>query len=256
LEKNFKLLFKEVLRLVWDALLDLFFPPRRVCPLCERPGERAAVCESCGELLAGYRRRRICSRCGRFLEYSSNYLEPLTCSDCLTREGPFFAARAVGPYEGVLRTAVHRLKYGGWKSLARSLAMLMVAVISPEEVYRQTDLVVPVPLARSRLQQRGFNQSELLARWVSRFMGLPVDGGVLVKVKDTPPQAGLCKKEREINLRDTFKVCRPDMVSGKKILLIDDVFTTGSTVSVAAASLVGSGARLVVVATVSTAYIR
>ncbi|RJQ24488.1 MAG: ComF family protein [Peptococcaceae bacterium] len=244
--------------MVWDAFLDLFFPPRLVCPLCEKPGTRAAVCEQCGELLAGYRRQRVCCRCGRFFNHSGGSCpDPaVTCPDCLAGESPFFAARAVGPYEGRLRTAVHRLKYGGRKFLARALAMLMVAVISPEEVYRQADLVVPVPLARARLQQRGFNQSELLARWIGRFMGLPVDGKALVKVKDTPPQAGLCKKDREINLRDAFKVNLPDMVSGKKILLVDDVFTTGSTVSVAAASLIGSGARLVVVATVSTAYIR
>lgn len=244
--------------MVWDALLDMIFPLRRACPLCgETPGKQEIVCRSCCELLESYSRQRTCSRCGRFLEHSSgNCSGPVTCSDCLVRERHFLIARAVGPYEGPLRRAVHRLKYGGRKFLARELAMLMATIIELEEAYQGVDLVVPVPLARSRLQKRGFNQSELLARWVSRFMGLPMDGRLLIKVKDTPPQAGLCKRDRETNLRGVFKVKRPDACYGKKILLIDDVFTTGSTVSVLAASLNGSGARLVVVATVATGYIR
>lgn len=241
----------------WDALLDILFPPRRACPVCEAPGERPVVCERCHELLAGYRRQRICSRCGRFLVHSGgNNPEPVTCPDCLTKERFFFIARAVGPYEWPLRAAVHRLKYGGRKSLARVLATLMAAVIEAEETYRQVDLIVPVPVARKRLQQRGFNQSELLARWLGRLMSLQVDGRVLVKVKDTLPQAGLRKRDRETNLCGAFKVDLPDMICGKNILLVDDIFTTGNTVSVVAASLRDSGARQVVVATVATGYIR
>jgi ComF family protein len=169
--------------------------------------------------------------------------------------------RAAGLYEGPLREALHRFKYGGRRSLALPLAGLLAdllegpdfasaGLVPPVPVGVKVAssssgslnwVIVPVPLSTDRLRERGFNQAALLARELSRRLGVPAAESVLVKSRDTAPQVGLSRREREVNLAGAFAVPDASVVKGKNILLIDDVFTTGSTLSAASSVLLRAG---------------
>jgi len=167
------------------------------------------------------------------------------CRECGKRDWPFVVSRAAGPYEGILREAIHRFKYAGRPGLAGHLAVLMAEVAVREPLFAGIDLILPVPLSGEKLRRRRFNQAELLAREVGALLGIKVDARSLTKVVDTPPQAALAGPDRESNVREAFKLTDSGAVSGRNVLIIDDVFTTGSTMSAAAAVLAGSGANKV-----------
>jgi ComF family protein len=128
----------------------------------------------------------------------------------------------------------------------------MVEAVRKEPCYRTAGLIVPVPLSREKLRLRGFNQAELLAVEVGRELGIPVNRNCLVKDFDTPPQAGLTRVARESNLKGAFSLRRPEAIREQVVLIIDDVFTTGSTMSAAAAALRLAGARQVLGLTAAT----
>jgi len=240
---------------IWKDLLDLIFPARPECPFCGGGDTKGKPCDSCLATIKGYQCERPCSRCGRLAEKGARPKygrAGFLCYDCRKRDWPFTLARAGGPYEGVLKEAIHRFKYTGRRSLASHLAALMLEVCRLEPLYQAADLIVPAPLSREKLRVRGFNQAELLAVEVGRALGVPVNGKCLVKDIDTPPQTGLSRVARESNLKGAFSVKKPDLIRDRVVLLIDDVFTTGSTMSETAATLKQAGAGEVLVLTVAT----
>jgi len=164
-------------------------------------------------------------------------------------------ARAVGPHEGLLKEAVHRFKYGAQRRLARPLAHLMAGVAGEEKLYAGADLLLPVPLSRSRLEQRGFNQAELLARELGEILGINMRADLLLKVIDTPPQAGLSRSERETNLAAAFEVRGGNILRNCRVIVVDDVFTTGSTLAAITNVLKKAGASVVLGLTVTTGFI-
>ena len=215
---------------LWEALLNLIFPPREECPLCGVYSKGAEICTSCRDWLAAKRQDLFCFVCGR----------PITngelCSDCIAKERPFAYARSVGPYEGPIRQAVHRLKYCGRQHLAEPLGQLMVQRVINNYVYRRADLAVPVPMTAKKLRRRGFNQALLLARVVAAGLNIPLQD-ILQKTQETEAQAGLNRHQRERNLQNAFILQNNAVLRGKTVLLIDDVITTCSTVSAAAEAL-------------------
>jgi len=239
---------------LWESLLDLLFPPRPGCPFCGAPGSGAEVCRPCLSTISGYRLEPHCCLCGRLPEKSppgaphAYYL----CGECQRHGWPFVLARAPGPYEGILKEVIHRFKYGGSRRLAVPLAALMVEALLSETLYTGIDLVIPVPLSYNKLRQRGFNQAGLLAKEIGSGMKMPVNDSVLVKITDTPSQTGLSRAAREVNLKNVFKVTDARYLKGKNILIVDDVFTTGSTMSSAAAVVKRAGAVQVFVITAAT----
>lgn len=238
----------------WAAvLLDLLFPP--FCPLCHvrlGEGRRDPLCGSCWErlerLLPPY-----CARCGRPLPTfeGSGSPEHSPCEPCRRRRPLFAYARAATLYGGRVREALHSLKFQGKTAMARPLGDLMAeaggAMVPVEEV----DCLVPVPLHPSREAERGFNQSWLLARRVGRRWGVPVESRALRRRRSTRPQTDLDVEERRSNVRGVFSVSRPEAFSRRHVLLIDDVFTTGATVSECARVLLAAGAATVGVLTVA-----
>lgn len=240
---------------IWKGLLDLIFPRRPECPFCGAASPKGEPCGGCLTILGSYHRERPCTRCGRLAEKGAALMHNGAghlCYDCRKRDWPFTLARAGGAYEGVIKETVHRFKYAGRRSLAVHLATLMVDVCRLEPCYQTASLIVPVPLSRQKLRLRGFNQAELLAVEVGRALGMPVNGNCLVKDFDTPPQAGLNRVARESNLKGAFRVKRPEVIRDQVVLIIDDVFTTGSTMSAAAAALRRAGARQVMGLTAAT----
>jgi ComF family protein len=145
-----------------------------------------------------------------------------------------------------LQDAICLFKYGGKVSLASPLARLMIDQLPPIE---KIDVIIPVPLHPERLREREFNQSLLLADRIGRHLNIPVSCTALIRIAPAPPQTTLSRKERLHNLREAFSVPRPESLTGKRILLIDDVFTTGTTVQVCATTLRKAGAGHVFVLT-------
>ncbi|MFQ5586871.1 MAG: double zinc ribbon domain-containing protein [Thermodesulfobacteriota bacterium] len=226
---------------ILKSLLDLFFPPS--CPICEE-GRNDGICPSC---MAGVRliRSPLCSLCG--LPFSSPVSLDHLCGDCMKHRKAFSVARSAGTYEGKLLEAIHLLKYKGKTAIARPLGALLAHVIDG----RSYDIITPVPLHRKRLRERGFNQSLLLARGVAKRLKVPVDYLNLKRIRATTPQINLSGNERRVNVRKAFEVGNGVVFSGKRVLLIDDVYTTGATVSECSKALEKAGAREIGVLTLA-----
>lgn len=236
------------------SLLEFFLP--RMCLFCGVPvGETAAiaVCPEC-EAQIKWVASPLCTCCGRVFESRDG--PDRVCGDCQKEAPPFTRARAAVIYEGPLvddlkqrpvLTAITRFKF------SRQLAFLPVMqhwLKQPLclELVAAADFLAPVPLHPKRIKNRGFNQSLLLAQ---AFPGTPVAREALIRTRHTPPQVGLNPKERQDNVKGAFSVTDPARVKGKCVLLIDDLYTTGSTVKECARVLRKAGARRVEVLTVA-----
>ena len=242
------------------ALFTTLFPSD--CRLCGTPLtniSRLPVCEDC---LAALRpiAGGVCAICGERLVspyvFSSEEGEP-RCGLCRRAEPPFVKAAAYGSYEGGLRELIHLLKYGSVRPAANVLGrMLAEAVSHLEPVLGEEPLVViPVPLHAKKLRQRDFNQAELIARAALKLMNFRerfhLAPDVLQRRRETRSQIGLSRHQRRENMRGAFAVTQADEIKDKAVLLVDDVFTTGTTVSECARVLRRAGASKVFVATVA-----
>jgi ComF family protein len=235
----------------WRALIDFFFPPR--CPFCGENREEenpSGICSACWKQIRGVSPPR-CPRCG--LGFSSDVGEDHLCSDCLQGDGYFGKARALAHYEGLMPEVISRFKYRGESRLAKPLGDLAAGYEDPDFSIRDYQLVIPVPLHPRRLRQRGFNQSLLLARRISRKYSLPLNFTSLRRTRPTVPQTELSAAERRKNIRGAFEVFNTRAVNEKTVLLIDDVFTTGATVEECAKVLTRAGADRVDVLTLARA---
>src|SRR5918999_3694179 len=209
------------------ALADLFYPER--CVGCERRASDV-LCRACFEALPGVG-SPLCGRCGLPSAFAA-YL----CEECKNVDFGFESARAPLKYEGVGKQVVHALKYRGYKRVVERLAVPLMLQTLGDGGF---DAVVPVPLHRSRLRKRGFNQAELLARGVAEKMKATVSDTLEV-VRSTRDQVELSAAQRRANVAGAYTATKP--LRGK-ILLIDDVFTTGATLSACAGTMVRAGAE-------------
>lgn len=242
---------------MWQAwvtgLLDLLFPP--FCPLCHArlgAGRRDPLCGSCWERLE----RLVppyCETCGHpFPSFEPDRSSGRSrCEPCRRWRPPFTYARAATLYGEWVREALHCLKFGGRTALARPLGDLLAEAGRAMVPVSKIDCLIPVPLHPSREAERGFNQSRLLARRVGRRWGVPVEARVLRRRRATRSQTDLDAEERRRNVREAFVLSQPEVVADRHLLLIDDVFTTGATVSECARVLVAAGAASVGVLTVA-----
>ncbi len=225
--------------------LDLLFPP--ACPLCSSSfssGWQEPFCRAC---LAGFKPLppAHCPRCA--LPFASGRSAHL-CGHCSRKAPPFDRVYTAGLYQETLRRAIHAFKYNQAVSLDRPLGkMLNRALPEPMAV----DLILPVPIHSLRLRQRSYNQALLLARELGRCRRVPVNHQLLLRTRPAAPQQGLSARQREQNLRGVFAVS--ENLSGKRLLLVDDVMTTGATARECAKLLRKAGAERVEVAVVARA---
>jgi ComF family protein len=231
---------------VWAGLVDLLFPPR--CAGCAARG--ALFCARCEGALA-WLRPPLCARCGDALPGPA---EPgAECDSCRRTPPAFLVARSLAAYEGPLRDAIRALKYRQHKAVAEPLGALLARSM-PAEVAAGVGAAVPVPLHPARLASRGFNQSLLLARHVARALGVPLAPRAIRRVRQEASQAGLGASARRRNVLTAFQ---PDAgVPGGRVLLIDDVFSTGATADACARALLAAGAGEVAVLTLARAVLR
>jgi len=212
--------------------LDLFFPPW--CIGCGREGQY--ICNACREKLPLVS-PPVCAICGRSLT------EQNTCPDCI--EGPVTIDGIRAPFllHGVIRKAIHELKYRNLKAIAPLLAGFLHYYIMENPI--PGDVLVPVPIHTKRLRERGYNQSSLIASELGRKNGLPIIENCLVRRVNTPPQVRTASAvERRKNIADAFG-CNNDRLKGRQVILIDDVTTSGATLNTCAEALKQSGATSV-----------
>jgi len=208
-------------------VLDWVLPPR--CGACRRLG--SWLCPRCFRAIR-HLEEPLCPRCGRQLEFKNDW-----CS-CRRRLPHLARLRAAAVYEEPLSKAVHRFKYEGWRALGPPLATLLAARLAVDGL--PAARVLAVPLHAARLRERGYNQSEELARALRRRLGLPARPGKLTRVRDTPPQVGLDRLRRLGNVAGAFAWSGP-AGAGEPVLLVDDVVTTGATLEACAAVLAAAG---------------
>jgi ComF family protein len=233
-----------------SKLIRLIYPPR--CAVCREflPEDREETferpCPFCRSCLSRFRTitSPLCTICGK--PFVSDEGEDHTCGDCIGKRTFYEAARGPYLYEGPLMEAVHQLKYGGKAFLADYLGGLLADFAEGWVKTSPPALTMPVPLHPARLRQRGFNQSLLLARYVADRLKTPLDFLSLRRIRYTAPQTGLGMKERRKNVRSAFEVINPAAVKGRRLLLVDDVTTTGSTLNECARAIKKGGGETVI----------
>ena len=239
----------------FSRALDWLYPPR--CRSCRERifgQDEDYFCRSCREKIRLIS-HPLCSTCGRpFLDTRG---EDHLCGACLAHPPCFQKARAWACYPGEeneghpLREVVQRFKYGRKVSLGKPLGRLMARGCSGLFFESHFDLVIPVPLHPKRLRWRGFNQAVILAREVGRLWRLPMDPFLLLRSRETPPQTQLSEEERKKNMRRAFSLNPAKPVDGKRLLLVDDVYTSGATVNECSRTLIRAGAKEVCVLTLA-----
>ncbi len=234
-----------------NKVVNLLFPARAECPLCGQPyvGES---CPQCIKVLAG-NKSNFCVRCGRIIQTGTAHRA--ICRACTATPPVFRFARSVGLFEGLLKEAVYSLKYTGKQSIARLLASLMVEVIVKDDRFLDVQCVVPVPLHEKKLCVRSFNQADLLASEISKLLFLPIDRECLVRTRASGSQSKLNAQMRRRNVLGVFEMLGRSL-AGKRVLLVDDVLTTGATAGECARVILEAGAREVALITLATGQTR
>jgi len=239
------LIFSDFLHEISDTL----FPP---------------LCIACSDVLTGQGEKVFCRKCNEQISYITENRCPICgitfpdspagdhlCGSCLENRPFYTFSRACVAYDGVVHDAILRFKYGRNIITGAALADLLADFEFPDVDWGLFDVIIPVPLHVRRLRGRGFNQSLILARALGKKHALPVDFSLLKRQKMTQTQTGLDKKEREQNIKGAFEVPAPERIMNKKIILVDDVLTTGSTVNECSKTLKKAGAASVAVITLS-----
>ncbi len=236
---------------LYDAALALVYP--QACAVCggsvesRHDGVACAACWQATRLFSD--EDTLCWKCGAFTRasVSEDRRKSIRCGQC--DEDSFTAARACGFYEGAVRALVLDLKRE--PHVAARLARLMLAALQREPI-NSADLIIAVPLHPGRERERGFNQASLLARSLSRLSKLPLDEHTVVRrVQTGRHRAGMDSRARRESVTDAFAIRHAEAIAAKRVLLIDDVFTTGATVSACAAVLKDAGAEEVLVLTLA-----
>ena len=204
--------------------LDIIFPPGIICIYCGNEIRRPNLYHACDECLQNlpYLNGKTCSICGAKLHSLSDI-----CFVCHSTFPPFEKARATFVYEAPIVSLVHKMKFGNAKYLFEPLGNFMT------KTYKENgfacDVIVPVPLSKERLQERGYNQAAELAKVVGKNLNLPVVENVIEKVKHTPKQSSLSFHERMKNVKNAYRLRQKAPLTGKNVLVVDDVMTTSET---------------------------
>ena len=215
---------------IHQFLIELVFPRR--CPVCDKIAipYGGLICLECHDKIR-YVGNLYCKKCGKKIRSADGEI----CFDCKKGKHSFDRGRAIYEYTSV-KESLYRFKYSGRKEYADFFGLEISCLLKDEIRRWNPDALIPVPLHRSKVRRRGYNQAELIADVIGKHMGIPVRTDLIERCKKTVPQKELSLAARQNNLKKAFKICRND-VKLKTIILIDDIFTTGSTLDSMASEL-------------------
>ncbi|MDD5067218.1 MAG: ComF family protein [bacterium] len=221
-----------------DTFIHFILP--NYCHICDKKlshGDTNCFCSSCWEKLE-LTGKDFCRKCGKRIITPDG-----VCRECSNKRFDYQEIRSVGVYEGTFREAIHLYKFSSRWKMAHDFTRLILKRIE-DDFLRGNDVLIPVPLARDRLMERGFHQTFFITRLLSQELGIPVLKKALIKVRNTQAQSGLKKEERLVNLKEAFRTTARSLplIRGKRILLFDDVYTTGATVQECSRTLKEAGA--------------
>jgi len=228
---------------------DFFFP--RFCVSCfeKLPQDNKILCVNCFKNLIPITEPK-CGICGDIL--TKKRLKD-RCPSCPEPPIYFLFAESVFFYNDIISPVIRGIKYSGRRDAAELCGKLMMSYYWESLKDTKIDLIVPVPLHRIRLIRRGYNQAELLAQEISKLAGIPLASKILIRTRSTIKQSLLTPEKRKENVKNAFAVIYPEKIAGKRILLIDDIITTGSTANECARTLIAFGALDVIVFTLAHA---
>lgn len=211
------------------------------------------ICDDCWEQIELIS-KPYCETCGRAMDPKAAHRGNHKCWWCRRQPPSFSKARSIAHYEPTFKDAIHLFKYKNKTVMARHFGELMQTTVPALFEISDYDYLMPVPLHKKRYRERGFNQAELLAHQLKQIFEIPMHTGNLIRVKHTQPQFSLESREEKLqNVQNAFKVRYPGKIEGRTLLLIDDIFTTGATVSEIARTLLDAGACRVDVLTLARA---
>lgn len=216
------------------GLLGIIYPLH--CGACGSDG--GVLCKQCVDSFRPVEQNDSCPVCGRWLGHR------IVCGSCIREKGAFEEGLYGFYFENKLRDAVHSFKFTGRKDVGKRLVGLMKEKIIPFS--EKFDCIVPMPVTEKRLKKRGFNQSFIVAEEISGITGKPVYHAILQKTKETKDQYSLARDERRKNVRGVFALSDGREIRGKRVLLVDDLYTTGATAREASRTLMRGKTRTVV----------
>lgn len=240
------------LKKIYTTILDLIYPEEGICFICDKHYsnlDETHICPSCMEEFKFIDGKK-CLKCGKPLE--KEYIS-CKCSDCKRHPHYFSKVVSVLHYEGIIKDAIYKYKYGKKTYMYRSFGPLLIKGLKDFEVsIEDIDFVVPVPLHKSKYIKRGFNQAELLAKYIADKENITLSINNLIRIKKTSTQNKLHKLDRLRNMKDAFKIKSERIYKEKNILLVDDIFTTGSTADQCSKVFLEAGAKNIFVICIAT----
>lgn len=236
---------------LFDSILRNVFP--HVCEICEESyagPEESFICHKCRSNPSSIKwvEEPTCKKCG--LWHEGDITTEFRCSNCSDLALDFSSARAAAKFDGLVQEVIHRYKYNRCEWFEPFLAEVLITRAASALAVQKIDLIVPIPLHPRRKHERGFNQAERLARRLAPTIGAPINTESLLRVRDTTQQAMLDRELRVSNVKGAFKFVGPRLLN-QKVLLVDDVLTTGVTAGACAKELLSNGAAEVFVWTVA-----
>ena len=211
-----------------ETFLDFIYPRNINCIICDEDIDKTeaySMCAICRDTVK-FITSRYCEKCGKPLE--PLYL-PQQCPDCITTKHYFDRGFSCVEYDDTIKKLIYDLKYYKKRYLAYPMAQVMAERLN-QHALGKIDMIVPVPLHRKKEAERGFNQSLLIAKYIGDLLRVPVNHKGIVRKKETISLNKLTKDERRENLKDAFQLMDKEIFRHKKILLVDDIYTTGSTI--------------------------
>ncbi|MBQ7943575.1 MAG: ComF family protein [Lachnospiraceae bacterium] len=219
-----------------EKIVQLFYPRR--CPVCDDavPMKEGLACEACRKKIR-YIREPKCRKCGKELRQE----EKILCADCTNRRHEFDYGIALYDYQS-MKESIYRFKYQKRCEYAKFYAQEIWNKYEDEIKRMEADVLIPVPLHKSKLKLRGYNQAELIAKELSKLSGIPCDSKIVYRIRKTVPQKELDVQGRQNNLKKAFNI-PSDVVKLNKTIVIDDIYTTGSTIDAVSGGLKQRGIR-------------
>ena len=217
-----------------EYLLDMIYPKR--CPFCgkvlDATDEDCLKCKNKPIYITGPR----CMKCSK--PVLNNEIE--YCYDCMEKSHHYISGKAIWIYDDIMKQSIARFKYGGSLEYAPIYGKELVKQYG-SWIKKHADILVPVPLYKKKERARGYNQTEVLANAVGKMLDIPVEAKLLKRIKDTKPQKELNDKERLKNLSEAFFINKKELYKFEKVMLVDDIYTTGSTIEACANILYRAG---------------